>query len=118
LTGAVYGPDALAALAIIYIWLIKSIGLWNIFTKADRAGVLAFIPIVNFVILMKINHRSGWFTLLLLIPFANIGWLLVSKIELAKKFGKSAGFGVLMTVLPVIGYPILGFGEATYNVNA
>ena len=38
--------------------------------------------------------------------------------SLAKKFGKSNGFAVLLTLLPVIGYPILAFGSAKYNKDA
>ena len=100
------------------IWLIQIVSFWKVFTKAGQAGILAIIPIVNLVVLMKIIQRSGWFALLFFFPVANIVWLFVSNIKLAKKFGKGAGFGVLMTILPIIGYPILGFGDATYNANA
>jgi len=102
----------------VAVWLIQIISFWKVFTKAGQAGILAIIPIVNLVILMKIINRSGWFALLFFFPIANIVWLFISNIELAKKFGKGAGFGVLMTFIPVIGYPILGFGDATYNANA
>ena len=35
--------------------------------------------------------------------------------NMAKKFGKSNGFALLMTILPVIGLPMLAFGNSTYN---
>ena len=38
--------------------------------------------------------------------------------NLSKKFGKSNGFAVLLTLLPFIGYPILAFGSAKYDKNA
>ena len=38
--------------------------------------------------------------------------------NLSKKFGKTNGFAVLLTLLPVIGYPILAFGAAKYNKDA
>ena len=37
---------------------------------------------------------------------------------MAKKFGKSTGFAVLMAFLPVIGLPILAFGSAKYDKDA
>ena len=38
--------------------------------------------------------------------------------NLAKKFGKTNGFAVLLSLLPVIGYPILAFGSAKYEKDA
>ena len=38
--------------------------------------------------------------------------------NMAKKFGKSNGFALLVTILPVVGLPILAFGSATYNKEA
>lgn len=35
-------------------------------------------------------------------------------IELANRFGKSAGFGIGLVFLGFIFFPILGFGEAKY----
>jgi len=112
------GAASSVLVIVLVVWLIQIVSFWKVFTKAGHAGILAIIPIVNLVFLMKIIQRSGWFALLFFIPIANIVWLFVSNIELAKKFGKGAGFGVLMTFLPIIGYPILGFGDATYNANA
>ena len=34
---------------------------------------------------------------------------------MAKKFGKSNGFAVLVALLPIIGLPILAFGSAQYQ---
>jgi hypothetical protein len=67
---------------------------------------------------MKIVKRSGWFVLLFFIPLVNFVWLIVINIEVAKRFGKGAGFGILMSLVPIVGYPILGFGDAKYDANA
>ena len=39
-------------------------------------------------------------------------------IELAKVFGKSAGFGIVIAFLGIIFLPILAFGDATYSQPA
>ena len=36
-------------------------------------------------------------------------------INLAHKFGKSTGFGVLMIFFGIVGFPILAFGNSTYQ---
>ena len=36
-------------------------------------------------------------------------------VDLAKSFGKGVGFGIGLILLPIIFFPILGFGSATYQ---
>jgi hypothetical protein len=88
--------------------------LWRMFTKAGKPGWAALIPIYNTVVLMQIIGRPEWWVLLLFVPFVNLYVAVVSTLELAKSFGKSTGFGVLMLFFPVIMYPMLGFGSSQY----
>lgn len=88
--------------------------MWRIFTKAGKPGWAALIPIYNTVVLMQVIGRPEWWVLLLFVPFVNLYVAIVSTLELAKSFGKSTGFGVLMLFFPVIMYPILGFGSSQY----
>jgi hypothetical protein len=49
------------------------------------------------------------------IPFVNFVIAIILAIDMAKSFGQSAAFGVVMLfLLSVIGYLILGFGSARY----
>ena len=59
------GTTGLIAL-VFYVLVV--IGLWKVFTKAGYPGILAIIPIVNVVFLVKIAGMSGWLALLYLIP--------------------------------------------------
>ncbi len=90
-------------------------GLWQTFTKAGQPGWAAIIPIYNVYILLKIAARPWWWLLLLLIPLVNIVIAFVVAIDVAKSFGKGAGFGIGLALLGFIFYPILGFGSATYT---
>lgn len=39
-------------------------------------------------------------------------------VELAKAFNKQGGFAALLILLPVVGYPMLAFGDAQYTAPA
>lgn len=98
---------------VIYILLI--VARWKIFTKAGEAGWKSIIPFYAEYTLFRIAGRNGWGFLLLIIPFVNIVVAIVVMIDLAKHFGKSTLFGVVgLVIFSVIGYFILGFGDAQY----
>ena len=65
--------------------------------------------------LLKIVGRPGWWFVLCLIPFVNAIILILVSIDLAKSFGKGAGFGLGLAFLGVVFYPMLGFGSAQYQ---
>jgi len=89
-------------------------GIWKVFTKAGHPGWAALIPIYNVYILCKIAGRPGWWLILFLIPFVNFIIAIIVCIDVAKNFGKGAGFGIGLAFLGFIFYPILGFGDAQY----
>ncbi|HET7060039.1 MAG TPA: DUF5684 domain-containing protein [Candidatus Saccharimonadales bacterium] len=104
----------------IVVWLIIAIlaiaGMWATFQKAGRPGWAAIIPIYNIYTLVKVAGRSGWWVILYIIPLVNIVVSLVVSIDIAKAFGKSDVFGVIgLWLFSVIGYLMLGFGDATYK---
>lgn len=96
--------------------VIAIIGMWRMFTKAGQPGWGSLIPIYNIYLLLKIAGRPGWWLLLLLIPIVDIVvWLIVS-MDIAKSFGKSAAYGIiLLFLLSGLGFLILGLGDAQYK---
>jgi hypothetical protein len=99
---------------LAFIILIVA-ALWRVFEKAGRPGWAAIIPIYNIIVLLEIVKRPVWWIILLLIPIVNFIMSFIVNIDLAKQFGKGAGFGVGLTLLGFIFYPILGFGDAQYQ---
>ena len=82
----------------------------------DCPGWAAIIPIYNIYIILKIVGRPGWWLILFFIPIVDIVILLLVSIDLAKSFGKSAAWGIiLLFFLNVIGYLILGWGSDQYQ---
>ena len=105
----------LSGIVSLVICLVIIIGLWKVFTKAGQPGWAAIIPIFNLYILCKIAGRPGWWVLLMLIPIVNfVIWIIVS-LDVARNFGKGAGFGIGIALLSFIFLTILGFGDATYQ---
>lgn len=98
------------AITIVYI-----AGMWKAFEKAGHPGWAAIVPFYNIYILTVIAKKPAWWLVLCLIPLVNIVILILMSIEIAKEFGKESGFGVGLGLLPFIFWPILGFGDATYQ---
>jgi|SRR5574344_1232714 hypothetical protein len=95
--------------------LLIIISMWKIFKKANKPGWASIIPIYNIIVLYQVAGVSMWFLLLMFIPFVNIYVLFKTYIELAHRFNKSTGFGVLSVFFNVVCMPILAFSNATYN---
>lgn len=98
-------------LALVVLFIAAG---WIIFQKAGKPGWLAIIPIVNTYILLKIVGRSGWWLLLLMIPFVNVIASIIVLLDLARSFGHGAGFAIGLILLFPIFYLILAFGGSRY----
>src|SRR5881409_837999 len=99
----------------LLIALLIIVAMWKVFTKAGQPGWAAIIPIYNLYVWCKIVGRPWWWILLMLIPLVNFIILIILLIDLAKSFGKGVGFGIGLILLPIIFFPILGFGSAQYQ---
>lgn len=101
----------------IILSLISIISNWKLFNKAGKPGWASIVPIYNFIVMIQIAKLSMVYLLLLLIPFVNIFAIFKINIAIAKKFGKSAGFGIGMTLFSIIFIPLLAFSDNTYEDN-
>ena len=102
-------------IVMLVIFAVCVAGVWKVYAKAGQPGWAALVPIYNLYILMKVVGRPGWWLLLCLIPLINFVIFILVALDLAKSFGKSAAFGVIMLLLlSPIGFLVLGFGSARY----
>ena len=113
------GAMAMFGGMMLLIWLavviVFVVGMWKTFEKAGQPGWAVLVPFYNVYVLLKIAGRPGWWLLLCLIPLVNIAIAVVVAIDVAKAFGQSALFGVLLLfLLSGIGYLVLGFGNYRY----
>jgi hypothetical protein len=115
-------PSALGAglgMGFMVVWfaimLLLVASLWKVFVKAGEPGWAAIIPIYNILVLLKIAGKPAWWFILMLIPIVNFVVFIIVSIALAERFGKGTGFGLGLSFLGIIFFPILGFGDSQYR---
>ncbi len=102
-------------LPILAISILMIIAKWRVYEKADQPGWAVLIPFYNYYVLLKIVGKPGWWLLWFLVPLVNIVVVIWVTNLLSKSFGKNVAFTLGLIFLPVIFYPILGFGKAEYQ---
>ncbi len=117
-TEAQTGGSAVVWLIIGLVWAVfMLVAGWKMFEKAGQPGWLAIIPVVATFGLLQIVKRPLWWFILLLIPIVNIVVVVIVLIDLAHAFGKGVGMAVLLVFFTPIGYLMLGFGDAEYQLE-
>jgi hypothetical protein len=111
------GGGAPAIVGVIYLAVIilMIVSMWKVFTKAGQPGWASIIPIYNMIIMLQIANKPLWWIILFFIPIVNIVIAIITNIAIAEKFGKGAGFGIGLSFLGFIFFPILAFGDAQYS---
>ncbi len=98
--------------------IVTAIARWSVFKKAGEDGWEALIPVHSEIVEMKLGGiKTYWYFLNLLVFPLAIGPIIIAfwkSIKLAHSFGKGTGFGVGLALVPVIFYPILAWGNASY----
>lgn len=116
--------------AVFYITTV-----WKVFKKAGKPGWAALIPVYNSWVTYEIGGISGWWALISILTWAPVhssklytalNWLIFAitivlsiqaAVETGKRFGKTRTYTlVFLILLPFIGWPILAFGKAKYEL--
>ena len=106
----------------LVLYVVFALGMYGTFQKAGQPGWAAFVPIYNFIIMLKVAGRPvawAWFLLLAIIPFIGSIALLVIGIivlnDVSKSFGHGAGFTVGLVLLGPIFWYVLWLGKSQYR---
>ena|SRR5579883_683624 len=110
--GGLLAMTGVMMLVMLAFAVVMIIGFWKVFEKAGQPGWAAIVPLYNVYILLKIVGRPAWWLLLMMIPFVNFVIALIVAFDVAKSFGQSGAFGILLVF--GIGYLVLGFGNYRY----
>ncbi len=118
------GGGSAAGLIVLYlaIYVVFSLGLYGSFKKAGQPGWAGFVPIYNFIVMLKIAGRPvtwGWFLLLTIIPFVgSLAFLVIAIIvlhDVSKSFGHGGGFTVGLVLLGPIFWYVIWLGSSQYR---
>jgi len=107
----IFGVIAGALLLIV----LMIVSFWKVYEKAGQAGWKSLIPIYNYVVFLNIIDKPVWWIILLFVPLVSFIILIIMHVELAKRFGKGVLYGLGLCFLPIIIFPLLAFGDATYD---
>ena len=118
------GGGGLFLVLLVFFYVLFALPVWGTYQKASPQGDpawAAFVPVYNFIVLLRVAGRPknwAWFLLLVFIPYLGSLALLVISIfilnDISKSFGHEAGFTVGLVLLPVIFWFILWLGKSTY----
>lgn len=93
-----FGIGLLGIAAYIYF-------AYALMLMARKAGVgkdwMAWVPIVNIYLMIKIAAKPGWWLVLLLIPFVNIIVYILVWMSLSERFGQNKWLGLLGVISPI-----------------
>ena len=133
----------LFGIIVLVAVILTLIGSVRIFQKAGQPGWGVFVPIYILWLMAKIGDRSGWAVIVpyIIVLYINahigmtegdgvilptlqflaysvfFGIMIYIYIGWARNFNKDAVLVVLLTILPPVGYIMLGFGDAQFKNN-
>ncbi|MFY0600548.1 MAG: hypothetical protein JXR03_12825 [Cyclobacteriaceae bacterium] len=104
---------AIGGVIYLAIIIVTIAGMWKTYEKAGKPGWTSIIPIYGTIVMLEIVGKPAWWVILILfLPFIFFIW---TYNLLSKSFGNGVGFTLGLIFLPMIFFPILGFGSAKYN---
>ena len=104
--------SGMTTLIMVALILLSIAAMWKVFERAGEPGWAALVPIYNLYVMTKVAQVSWLWILAMIIPVLNIIAAFVIGIGIAKRFGKGTGYGIGLTLLPFIFYPMLAWGDA------
>lgn len=123
------GSMVVISAIVIIVAIIIIVAQVKMFKKGKQPGWAAIVPIYNQYILCKMVGVNPWWILIVFIgsfvgqiPYVGsliylaiaVYFEILVGVSTARAFGKSDSFAVGLILLPVVFYPILGFGKAEY----
>lgn len=79
---------------------------------------LWWIPIVNYLLVLKAANKPAWWLVLFLIPFVNFIVMFIVWIDVSNNLGKGTLWGVIAVLVSIVGVPYLAFSDDTRGAIA
>lgn len=104
-----------AAVILIYLVIIILMiaSWWTIFSKANKPGYIAIIPIYNIIVLLEIIGKPKWWLLFLFIPVINLyfSFKIFQYLALSFEIRWDIQYGIFVHLLPFVLIPYLAFSR-------
>ena len=92
------------------------LGWLGVFPKAGLPRWAALVPVYNvYLLVVGVARLSVLWFVLLWIPAVQVVAALLVNVEVARRFGRSEGFGVGLAMVGFVFYPLIGYGDAQYQ---
>jgi hypothetical protein len=91
----------------IYVYMALTLQVIAKKTNTENAW-LAWIPIVNIILMLNIAKKPLWWIILLLVPLVNIVIAIIVWMAIAEARGKPNWWGILL-IVPVVGIIVPGY---------
>ncbi|UCB45715.1 MAG: hypothetical protein JSV25_16165 [Spirochaetota bacterium] len=92
----------------IGMYIVNAIALYKLGEKANvKNPWVAFIPVVQMIVILHIIDKSGWSIFLLLIPVVNIILGIIWTVKFYLAFEVNAGLIVLGIIIPLAGMIVI-----------
>lgn len=108
------GGGGLESLLSIVLLAVVIAGAWKTFEKAGEPGWAAIIPLYNLWVMVRISDNAWWFALLF-VPLVQLIAVIKVSLDIAREFGQGILFGVGLWLIPIVFWPLLGFGDYRYR---
>ena len=103
----VWGWVTIPAVVLSWVW---------VFPKAGQPWWAAVVPGYNvYVLVVRVARLSLLWFVLMFTPIVQVIAVFLVNVEVAKRFGRSDAFGLGLTVLGFVFYPVLALGDARYR---
>ena len=102
-------------------YVVTSIFLMNIFTKAGVASWIAWVPFYNQWKLLEIGGQQGFWAVLTIVPiiqWVSMVFIYIAAYHIGKKLGKSGAFVLWAIFLPLVWFIWLGADKSKWNDKA
>ncbi|MCD6578482.1 hypothetical protein J7L48_03325 [bacterium] len=109
------GAAGAAGASLLFTWILSIAGyvymalvLQAIAKKTNTENAwFAWIPILNFVLMIQIAQKPVWWIILLLIPIVNIVIVIIIWLEILKR-RNYPGWWIILMFIPIVNLIIIG----------
>ena len=92
----------------IALYIVQAIAFYKLAEKANvKNPWVAFIPVIQAIVLLHIIDKSGWCIFLLLIPVVNIVLAIIWAVKLYLAFEVNVGLIVLSIIISIAGMIVM-----------